>query len=374
MKKYKVLTIFGTRPEIIRLSCIIKKLDIFFIHKCINTGQNFDINLNKIFFKDLDLRDPDYNLKIKSLTPCDFLSKLFLNIDKILEKEAPDAVLILGDTNSSLSSICAKKRKIPIFHIEAGNRCRDNRVPEEINRKIVDHISDINMTYSSYASENLILEGISKDKIIKVGSPLLEVSNFYNLKINNSKILKKLNLVENNYILTSIHREENLESEKNLKIIFDSLQLLQKKLNVFVIFSAHPRTVKKIKQFKIKLSKQILINKPFGYLDYVKLMKNAKLIISDSGSITEETSIFNLPSINLRSSNERQEGMEKGVVIMTGLNKNSILSSANIVLRKKKSNNHSVHIDYSNLNVSDSVVTILQSYISDVKNKNYPEY
>lgn len=230
------------------------------------------------------------------------------------------------------------------------------------------------MTYSSYASENLILEGISKDKIIKVGSPLLEVSNFYNLKINNSKILKKLNLVENNYILTSIHREENLESEKNLKIIFDSLQLLQKKLNVFVIFSAHPRTVKKIKQFKIKLSKQILINKPFGYLDYVKLMKNAKLIISDSGSITEETSIFNLPSINLRSSNERQEGMEKGVVIMTGLNKNSILSSANIVLRKKKSNNHSVHIDYSNLNVSDSVVTILQSYISDVKNKNYPEY
>ena len=371
---YKVLTIFGTRPEIIRLSCIIKKLDKFFIHKCINTGQNFDFNLNKVFFKDLDLRNPDYNLKIMSSTPCDFLSKLFLKIDKILEKEDPDAVLILGDTNSSLSSICAKKRKIPIFHIEAGNRCRDDRVPEEINRKIVDHISDINMTYSSYASENLTLEGISKDKIIKVGSPLLEVCNFYNLKINNSKILKKLNLVENNYILASIHREENLESEKNLKIIFDSLQLLQKKLNVLVIFSAHPRTVKKIKQFKIKFSKQILINKPFGYLDYVKLMKNAKLVISDSGSITEETSILHLPSINLRSSNERQEGMERGIVIMTGLNKNSILSSANIVLRKNKSINDSVHIDYSNPNVSDSVITILQSYISYVKNKNYPEY
>ena len=371
---YKVLTIFGTRPEIIRLSCIIKKLDKSFIHKCINTGQNFDLNLNKIFFKDLDLRDPDYDLKIRSSTPCDFLSKLFLKIDKVLEKEAPDAVLILGDTNSALSSICAKKRKIPIFHIEAGNRCRDERVPEEVNRKIVDHISDINMTYSSYASENLILEGISKDKIIKVGSPLLEVCNFYNLKIEKSKILKKLNLTQDNYILASIHREENLESKKNLKIIFDSLHLLQKKLDVPVIFSAHPRTRKKIKQFKIKISKQILIKKPFGYLDYVKLMKNAKLIISDSGSITEETSILNLPSINLRSSNERQEGMERGIVIMTGLDKHSILSSASHVLRKKKTMSQPMHIDYSNAHVSDSVITILQSYIGYVKNKNYPQF
>jgi UDP-N-acetylglucosamine 2-epimerase len=371
---YKILTIFGTRPEIIRLSCIIQKLDKFFNHKCVNTGQNFDVNLNKIFFKDLALRAPDYNLKIKSLTSADFLSKLFLKIDKVLEKENPDAILILGDTNSALSSIFAKKRKIPIFHIEAGNRCRDERVPEEINRKIVDHIADMNLTYSNYASENLILEGINKDRIIKVGSPLFEVFNFYESKIEKSKILKRLNLTENKYILASIHREENLESIKNLKIIFKSLHLLQKKLNIPLIFSAHPRTIKQIRKSKIKLSKKILLKKPFGYLDYVKMMRYAKLIVSDSGSITEETSILGLPSINLRSSNERQEGMENGIVIMTGLDQNSILDSAKIVLQKKKDNIRNVYSDYSNPNVSDTIITILQSYIGYIKNKNYPEF
>lgn len=371
---YKILTIFGTRPEIIRLSCIIQKLDKSFNHKCINTSQNFDVNLNNVFFKDLDLRAPDYDLKIKSLTSADFLSKLFTKIDKILEKEKPDAVLILGDTNSALSSICAKKRRIPIFHIEAGNRCRDERVPEETNRKIVDHISDINMTYSSYASENLILEGISKNKIIKIGSPLFEVYNFYSPKIEKRKILEKLNLTKNKYIVASIHRQENLETNKNLKTIFNALNLLQKKLNVPVVFSAHPRTRRKIKQYKIKISKNILLKPPFGYLDYVKMMKHAKLIISDSGSITEETSILNLPSINLRSSTERQEGMENGIVIMTGLDANSILNSAKLVLHKKKAVNYPVYLDYSNPGVSDAVVTILQSYIGYIKNKNYPEF
>ena len=371
---YKILTIFGTRPEIIRLSCIIQKLDKSFNHKCVNTGQNFNVNLNKIFFKDLDLRAPDYDLKIKSSTSVEFLSKLFLKIDKILEKENPDAILILGDTNSALSSIFAKKRKIPIFHIEAGNRCRDDRVPEEINRKIVDHIADVNLTYSNYASENLILEGINKDRVIKVGSPLFEVFNFYESKIEKSHILKKLNLKKDKYILASIHREENLESKKNFKIIFKSLHLLQKKMNLPLIFSAHPRTIKKIRQSKIKISKKILLKKPLGYLDYVKMMKNAKLIISDSGSITEETSILGLPSINLRSSNERQEGMERGIVIMTGLDQNSILNSVDLVLNKKKDIIHRVYEDYSNPHTSDAIVTILQSYIGYIKNKNYPEF
>jgi UDP-N-acetyl-L-fucosamine synthase len=373
---YKILTIFGTRPEIIRLSCIIQKLDKSFNHKCVNTGQNFNVNLNDIFFKDLNLRVPDYDLKIKSLSSSEFLSKLFIKIDKILEKEKPDAVLILGDTNSALSAICAKKRKIPIFHIEAGNRCRDERVPEEVNRKIVDHISDINMTYSSYASENLILEGIPKDRIIKIGSPLNEVYNFYHSKIEASKILEKLNLLSNGYVLASIHREENLESKKNLNTIFDSLHALEKKLNLPVIFSAHPRTQKKIKKYGIKISKKIFLKEPFGYIDYVKMMKNAKLVISDSGSITEETSILSLPAINLRSSNERQEGMEAGIVIMTGLEKSSILNSVRIVLekRKEKSTSQKIYPDYSSLNASDTVAVILQSYIGYIKNKNYPEF
>ena len=269
--KLKILTVVGTRPEIIRLSRIIKKLDFYFHHILVHTGQNYNFELSNIFFKELKLKKPDFNLNCKSKNAIEFISKSLVRFDKILEIEKPDAVLVLGDTNSALTVLCAKKRKIPIFHIEAGNRCFDESVPEEINRKIVDHISDVNLTYSSYASSNLKLEGVHQDKIIKIGSPLYEVYNHYSEQIENSNILKKLKISKNNYILASIHREENVDNKKSLETIFKSIIKLRKKLKLNVIFSSHPRIQKRIKKFKLKLDKQIHFYKPFGFFDYVKL-------------------------------------------------------------------------------------------------------
>ena len=264
--KLKILTIVGTRPEIIRLSCIIKKLNISFNHKIVNTNQNFDPKLNSNFFKELGIARPAYNLKCGSNSPIQFVSKLLKEFDKVLDNEKPDAVLVLGDTNSALSVICAKKRKIPIFHIEAGNRCFDQRVPEEVNRKIVDHVSDINLTYSSYASENLILEGISKDRIIKIGSPLYEVYEEYSEAINKSKILEKINIKKKNFILVSLHRQENLEDVSKLRLILTAIIRLKKKLKIPVIFSTHPRTRKIIRKFRIhkKLSRTVLYKISYG--------------------------------------------------------------------------------------------------------------
>jgi UDP-N-acetylglucosamine 2-epimerase (non-hydrolysing) len=368
--KFKLLTIVGTRPEIIRLSSIIKKLEIFFNHKLVNTGQNFDNNLNKIFFKDLEINKPHYNLNCKGNSPAKFLSQLFLKIEKILDFEKPDAVIILGDTNSALSAICVKRKKIPIFHIEAGNRCFDERVPEEINRKIVDHIADINLTYSNYASENLLREGLSKDRVIKIGSPLYEVYNDNFFKIEKSKICNRLNIEEKKFILASVHREENLNNIIGLKNILDSLLELKKKLKLKIIFSTHPRTKKIIDSIKGVYKKEINFYKPFGYLDFVNLMKKAHLVMSDSGSITEETSILSIPSINLRFTNERQEGMEYGTVIMSGLKTKNILNAADIVLRQNIENNKKFLIDdYSRLNVSTALVNIIQSYIPYIQDK-----
>ena len=371
--KLKIITVVGTRPEIIRLSRIIKKLDIYFNHILVHTGQNYNFELSNIFFKELKLKKPRFNLNCKSKNAIEFISKSLVRFDRILEIEKPDAVLVLGDTNSALTVLCAKKRKIPIFHIEAGNRCFDESVPEEINRKIVDHISDINMTYSSYASSNLKSEGVHQDRIIKVGSPLYEVYNHYVSQIESSNILKKLNISNKNYILASVHREENVDNEKNLKSIFNAIIKLRKKLKVRVIFSSHPRIQRRIKKFNFKLDKYIDFYKPFGFFDYVRLMKSAKIVLSDSGSITEETSILSIPSINLRTSNERQEGMERGISIMSGLNSGSILNAADIILSNKKIEEYSneIYPDYAMNNVSENVVKIIQSYTHYINKKTW---
>jgi UDP-N-acetylglucosamine 2-epimerase (non-hydrolysing) len=371
--KLKILTVVGTRPEIIRLSRIIKKLDFYFHHILVHTGQNYNFELSNIFFKELKLKKPDFNLNCKSKNAIEFISKSLVRFDKILEIEKPDAVLVLGDTNSALTVLCAKKRKIPIFHIEAGNRCFDESVPEEINRKIVDHISDVNLTYSSYASSNLKLEGVHQDKIIKIGSPLYEVYNHYSEQIENSNILKKLKISKNNYILASIHREENVDNKKRLETIFKSIIKLRKKLKLNVIFSSHPRIQKRIKKFKLKLDKQIHFYKPFGFFDYVKLMKNAKIILSDSGSITEETSILSVPTVNVRTSNERQEGMERGLSIMSGINEKDILNAADITMNNKKIEeyNDKIYDEYAMSDVSETVVKIIQSYTHYINKKTW---
>jgi UDP-N-acetylglucosamine 2-epimerase (non-hydrolysing) len=371
--KLKIITVVGTRPEIIRLSRIIKKLDFYFHHILVHTGQNYNFELSNIFFKELKLKKPDFNLNCKSKNAIEFISKSLVRFDKILEIEKPDAVLVLGDTNSALTVLCAKKRKIPIFHIEAGNRCFDESVPEEINRKIVDHISDVNMTYSSYASSNLKLEGMHQDKIIKIGSPLYEVYNHYSEQIENSNILKKLKISENNYILASIHREENVDNKNSLETIFNSIIKLRQKLKVNIIFSSHPRIQKRIKKFKLKLDKHIYFYKPFGFFDYVKLMKNAKLILSDSGSITEETSILSIPTVNVRTSNERQEGMERGLCIMSGINARDILNAANITMNNNKIEefNNKIYDEYAISDVSETVVKIIQSYTHYINKKTW---
>ena len=371
--KLKVITVVGTRPEIIRLSRIIKKLDFYFNHILVHTGQNYNFELSNIFFKELKLKRPKFNLNCKSKNAVEFIGKSLVRFDKILDTEKPDAVLVLGDTNSALTVLCAKKRKIPIFHIEAGNRCFDESVPEEINRKIVDHISDINMTYSSYASSNLKSEGLHQDKIIKIGSPLHEVYSHYSPQIENSNILKKLKISNKNYILASIHREENVDNKKNLESIFNSIIKLRKKLKVNVIFSSHPRIQKRIKEFKLKLDKYIDFYKPFGFFDYAKLMKSAKIVLSDSGSITEETSILSIPSVNLRTSNERQEGMECGISIMSGLNTRDILNAADIIINNKKIDEYEnrIYPDYAINDVSETVVKIIQSYTHYINKKTW---
>ena len=371
--KLKVITVVGTRPEIIRLSRITKKLDFYFNHILVHTGQNYNFELSNIFFKELKLKRPKFNLNCKSKNAVEFIGKSLVRFDKILDTEKPDAVLVLGDTNSALTVLCAKKRKIPIFHIEAGNRCFDESVPEEINRKIVDHISDINMTYSSYASSNLKSEGLHQDKIIKIGSPLHEVYSHYSSQIENSNILKKLKISNKNYILASIHREENVDNKKNLESIFNSIIKLRKKLKVNVIFSSHPRIQKRIKEFKLKLDKYIDFYKPFGFFDYAKLMKSAKIVLSDSGSITEETSILSIPSVNLRTSNERQEGMECGISIMSGLNSRDILNAADIIINNKKIDEYEnrIYPDYAINDVSETVVKIIQSYTHYINKKTW---
>ena len=362
MKKLKILTVVGTRPEIIRLSRVISCLDKFLDHKLVHTGQNYDYELSQIFFDDLLVKSPDYQINInKNNSVINSISKMLLEVDKIISKEKPDAFLILGDTNSCLTAYCAKRNKIPIFHIEAGNRCYDQRVPEEINRKIIDHISDINITYSNIAKENLLRENLSPDKTFKIGSPLDEVFNFYKKKIFKSKILNQLKLNKKNYFLISVHREENVDIKNNLNKFINLLDYLDKRGKEKIIVSTHPRTMKKIQKHNLSY-KNILFHKPFSYIDYSNLQINSKAVLSDSGSITEEASIMGFKAINLRSTNERQEGMEHGVVPMCHFD----IENIEKIISLKKVFDNSLVSDYECKNFSSIFLNILLSYINYV--------
>ena len=367
--KLKVMTLLGTRPEIIRLSRIIENADKVFNHILVNSKQNFDVKLNKVFFDNLKIRKPNYNLKCKNKNSINFISDVIKEFDKILSYEKPDCVLILGDTNTGLAVLAAKKRKIPIFHIEAGNRCNDMRVPEEINRRIIDHISDINLTYSEIAKKNLILEKFPPDRIIKIGSPLYEVLEYYHYDIEKSKILEKLKLKQNQYFLLSSHRDENLENGKNFNSLKNTIINIIKKYKMPVIISTHPRLKKKLSKLKIIKNKFVKFNPPFDYFDYIKLQKNSKLTISDSGSIIEESNILNFPAINFRETTERHEGLEKGSCIISGMDTKSISQSINLILKIKKKYKKSIHPDYKARDLSFNVIKIIQSYTNYVNKR-----
>ncbi len=369
IKKLKVMTIVGTRPEIIRLSAVIQKLEESeaIEHILVHTGQNYDYELNEVFFNDFNLKKPDYFLNAAGSGAIETIGKIFIAVDPILEKENPDAVLILGDTNSCLCAIPAKKRKIPIFHMEAGNRCFDQRVPEETNRKIVDHTADINLTYSNIAREYLLKEGLPADRIIKTGSPMFEVLNKKLTDINNSKILNELNLSKGEYFVVSAHREENISSDKNFLDLVDTLNSIAKIYNLPIIVSTHPRTRNRINELNVKFDSLIQLQKPLGFDDYVKLQKDAKVVLSDSGTISEESSILGFPALNIRESHERPEAMEEASVMMVGLEKTRILQALEVLVFQTENTLRRVE-DYSMPNVSEKVLRIILSY-TDYVNK-----
>ena len=360
----KVITIVGTRPEIIKLSCVISELDKYMTNILVHTGQNFDYELNEIFFSELGIRKPDYFLDAVGENLATTIANILIKIDTVFDKEQPDAILILGDTNSCLSAIIAKRKKIPIFHMEAGNRCFDQRVPEEINRKIVDHLSDINLTYTEHARRYLIQEGLKPEMIIKTGSPMKEVLLKHVDKINNSKILEKLDLEVNNYFVVSMHREENIDNEENFNKLLESLSEIVKYFDKPIIVSTHPRTRKKLEQKNNVLDERINFMKPLGFLDYIKLQKSAYCVISDSGTITEESSILQFPAVTIRQVHERPEGMDEGALIMCGLDYQNVINSIKIVVEQFKISNTLFNTvqDYEQINISHKVVRIIQSY------------
>jgi len=367
MTKLKVMTIIGTRPEIIRLSATIKRCDEFFNQVLVHTGQNWDYSLNEVFFEDLELRKPDHFLNVVGNHLGETMGNIIEKSYEVMEKEKPDALLILGDTNSCLAAISAKRLKIPVFHMEAGNRCYDQNVPEEINRKIVDHTSDINLTYTEHSRRNLISEGIRKDHIMVTGSPMAEVLKNQQGKINSSNILEELNLEQNNYMVLSAHREENIDNKQNFNQLIDSINYIAKKFDKKIVFSAHPRTWKKIEENKVELNKNIMKLKPFGFNDYNALQKNAYCFLSDSGTLSEESAILSFPGVLIRTSTERPEVLDKGSIVISGLNKETIENSINIAsnsLKYEEITNSPV--DYQDQNVSIKVVKIIQSYTSIV--------
>lgn len=361
MKKIKVITLIGTRPEIIKLSLIMTELDKHVHHVVVHTGQNFDYELNEVFFKDLDLRKPDHFLEAAGGSAAETIAAVISKFDKVLETEAPDAILIYGDTNSCLGAIAAKRRKIPIFHMEAGNRCFDQRVPEEINRKIIDHLSDVNMVHSEHARRYLLAEGLKADLILKSGSPMPEILKKHTQKIQQSKILAELKLTAKGYFLVSSHREENVDDEKQLTKLVTGLKDLHKKYKLPIVFSTHPRTQKRLDTLKINLEgADIRFLKPFGFFDYLNLQLNSKCTLSDSGTITEESSTLNFPAIMIRETHERPEGMDEASVIMSGLDSDSILRCVELAMNQPTLEPIK---DYASLNVSTKVVRWIYSYI-----------
>lgn len=370
IKKLKVLTVVGTRPEIIRLSRVLARLDesTAIEHVLVHTGQNYDYELNQIFFEDLGLRKPDHFLEAAGKTATETIGQILIKIDPILEAEKPDAFLVLGDTNSCLCAIPAKKRKIPIFHMEAGNRCFDQRVPEETNRRIVDHVSDVNLTYSDIAREYLLREGLPADRIIKTGSPMYEVLHHYMPKIKASTILQELQLAPQQYFVVSAHREENINSERNFDNLVRSLNNMAEVYHLPVIVSAHPRTRKMIEAKGVVFNPLVKLMKPYGLSDYISLQLHAKAVLSDSGTISEESSILNFPALNIREAHERPEAMEEAAVMMVGLNPERILQGLQqLEYQQQEPRNFRPVSDYSMPNVSEKVVRIIISYTDYVK-------
>jgi len=376
MKELKIVTVVGTRPEIIRLACVIKKIDKHCEHILIHTGQNYDYELNEIFFDDLGIRKPDYFLDAAGETGAETIGNVIIKVDKSLEEIQPDAMLVLGDTNSCMAVLPAKRRKIPTFHMEAGNRCFDQRVPEEINRRLVDHMADINLTYSSIARDYLLSEGLPADMIIKTGSPMFEVLNTYRDGIESSDVLTYLGIKEHEFFVVSAHREENVDSDKSFLNLMESLNAIAEIYQMPIIVSTHPRTQKRIDEMKVELNPIIQLLKPLGFKDYNKLQMSAKAVLSDSGTINEESSILNFPALNIREAHERPEGMEEAVVIMTGLQKKRIMQSLSIIDKQPRGLQRLIRQvdDYSMPNVSDKVVRIIHSYVDYINRVVWKKY
>ena len=378
MKKLKVVTVVGTRPEIIRLSRVITALDQYCDHILVHTGQNYDYELNQIFFDDLGLRKPDYFLGSAegSVSAANTIGNVITAVDAVLAEVNPDALLILGDTNSCLSVIPAKRRKIPTFHMEAGNRCFDMRVPEEINRRIVDHTADINLTYSTIARDYLLAEGLPPDRVIKTGSPMFEVLSHYREGINTSDVLDRLGLLEHQFFVVSAHREENVDSDKNFLKLVDVLNTVAERYNIPVIVSTHPRTQKRVDAMGVRLHSKVQLLKPLGFKDYNKLQLCARAALSDSGTINEESSILNFPALNLREAHERPEGMEEAAAMMVGLEVDRVLQGLSILESQSRGEERSLRLvaDYSMPNVAEKVVRIIHSYRDYVMRTVWKQY
>lgn len=376
MKKLKVMSVVGTRPEIIRLSRVLAKLDEYCEHILVHTGQNYDFELNEVFFNDLGVRKPDYFLNAAGKNAAETIGQVIIKVDQVLEEVQPEAMLVLGDTNSCISAIPAKRRKVPIFHMEAGNRCFDQRVPEETNRRIVDHTADINLTYSTIARDYLLAEGLPADRVIKTGSPMFEVLRHYMPQIDNSNILARLGLNKGQFFVVSAHREENVDSPRQLAKLAETLNTVALHYGLPVIVSTHPRTRNRIEAQGLAFHKNIQLLKPLGFHDYNHLQKNAKVVLSDSGTINEESSIMNFPALNMREAHERPEGMEEASVMMVGLGVERVMQALQILESQPSGNERLLRqvYDYSMPNVSDKVVRIIHSYTDYVKRAVWKEY